>query len=363
MAKSGSIYKQNGSRFWWIQYYIPGVSKPFRESTKTEDYAEAQKALWGRLGQVSTGQFAGLEPEKIKVDELFDMLTEDYQNNDRASLKQLLLRLKAHLRPFFGNLKAAQVGTRQITAYIAFRKKAGAKNATINRELEHLRRAFNIGFSSQPQLVLRKMVYTKLVEDNVREGILEHDQYLILRGIPEPYRTLLVCGYHLGTREGELLKVQWKEVDFSRGDITIRRYNTKTKKPRVLPIYGDMKEYLGMLKSMRDVLYPDCPWVFHHKGKRLRFDNRVWNRLVTSLGSPGLLFHDLRRTAVTNMLAAGFTEKEAMEISGHRTMKTFQRYHIIRRDRVQKVGEGMEKYYRALEGKSDIVSSIAAKVN
>src|SRR5579883_2403884 len=217
-AKAGSLYKQKNSRFWWVKYYRPGNSDPVRESTGTENEEEAQKFLWRRLGEVATGKFVGLEPERIKVNELFDFLEEDYETRGRASIKQLKLRLKAHLRPFFGGLKAATVGTRQISTYVAKRKREKAKNATINRELEHLRRAFKLGFEAEPQLVLRPLKFHKLPEDNVREGLLEHSQYLTLRaGLPEPYKTLFVCGYHLGTRLGELLKLKWSEVDFGRG--------------------------------------------------------------------------------------------------------------------------------------------------
>jgi len=46
-------------------------------------------------------------------------------------------------------------------------------------------------------------------------------------------------------------------------------------------------------------------------------------------GDKEALFDDLRLTALTNMIQAGLSEKEAMEISGHRTRALFDRYHII----------------------------------
>jgi integrase len=179
-------------------------------------------------------------------------------------------------------LKAATIGQRQITAYIAKRKRDGAKNATINRDLEILRRAFRLGFEGD--LVTKPLKIQKLVEDNVREGLLSHEQYIILRdGLPEPYQTLFVCGYHLGTRLGELSKLEWVEVNFDRNEITLKRYTTKTKEPRVLPIYGQMREFLLLAKQRRDQEQPACPWVFNAKDSQCTFVMKPGTNLLRSL--------------------------------------------------------------------------------
>ena len=66
--------------------------------------------------------------------------------------------------------------------------------------------------------------------------------------------------------------------------------------------------------------------------------------LVKAAGVPGLLFHDLRRSAVRNMLRRGVTQKTAREISGHKTDSAFSRYNIVSeadiRDAARKIEEG-----------------------
>jgi integrase len=346
-VKAGSIYKQKKSPYWWIKFYVPGRPAPIRESTKTENLEEAQRYLHRRLGETATGKFNSLETERIRVNALLDLVVEDYDIRKLASRPQLTVRLKHYLLPFFGHLRAAQVGSRQISAYIKQRQRAGAENSTINRELEHMRRAFRLGFEAEPQLVVKPLKVPRLPEDNVRENTVTQEQYTIVRnGLPEPYQTFFVCGYHLGTRLGELAKLQWSEVDLNRKEIVLKRYTTKIKEPRVLPIYGEMPHFLAMAKERRDRLYPTCPWVFNRKGRQFKFQHETWNSRMEKLGVPGLHFHDLRRTAASNLIQAGYSEDEAMKITGHKTRKMFQRYHIIRRERIQEIGRGMDEYFR-----------------
>ena len=53
------------------------------------------------------------------------------------------------------------------------------------------------------------------------------------------------------------------------------------------------------------------------------------------------------RTALTNMIEAGLSEKEAMEISGHRTRAVFDRYHIISDRRMKQNAEKLGEHLRA----------------
>jgi integrase len=118
---------------------------------------------------------------------------------------------------------------------------------------------------------------------------------------------------------------------------------TKNKQGRVIPLSDLMSHLLqNMLDNMTiDEKTPDAN-VFTFRGEPLRNFRTGWTKATKRAGMPHLLFHDLRRSAVRNMVRAGVAEAVCMAVSGHKTRSIFDRYNIVDEDDLVKAMSSME---------------------
>lgn len=330
-SRSGETVKSEG---WFVKYYVKGKSHTV--SAKTTNYDEAVLFLRNRLAESSTYPEHHDMIDRVRMGHLFELLIESYVAKGNRSLGEAKLRVKKYLHERLGHMLAKDFGSRAIREYVRRRKTEDAAPATINKELALIRRSMRLGAQEDPPLVARVPYFEMLPVDNARSGVLSWEQYRdVIRLLPKHARLATVIAYYTGARRGEILSIRREDVDLKARRILRPASATKNKTARYLPIYGDMVAELEMAMEEKT----KCPYLIHYRDERVLEFKHSWETACKAAGAEGALFHDLRRTAVTNMIEAGLSEREAMEISGHKTRSMLDRYHIVSSQRLKNIGE------------------------
>jgi len=346
-------------QIWWIRYYRNGRRQ--EESSGSTKEGDARSLLRRREGDIERGIAITPKVGQIRFEEAVKDLLNDYRTNRKRSLDDVERRIEKHLTPFFGNRKMASITTADIREYIASRQAettvarkaftftardgtprhvpeqhrtvAAVSNGEINRELTALKRMFNLAI--QAGKLLQKPHIPMLKEDNVRVGFFERDQFqAMLHRLPEAARPAATFAYITGWRiDSEVLPLEWRQVDFEAGEIRLDAGTTKNREGRTFPMTAELRVVLERQRAMTQELQRRqgivCRKVFHRTGKPIKSFRVAFRTACREAGCPGRVLHDLRRTAVRNLVRAGIPERVAMQMTGHKTRSVFERYNIV----------------------------------
>ena len=158
----------------------------------------------------------------------------------------------------------------------------------------------------------------------------------VLAHIPGPARAVIQFAYVTGWRiPSEVLTLEWRQVDFDANEIRIDPGVTKGGEGRVFPMTPDVRKLLEAQRAQRDALKKHgivCRYVFQRNAKPITSIIKAFKAGCRAAGYPGRIPHDLRRSAVRNLVRSGIPESVCMKLTGHRTRSVFERYNITSAD-------------------------------
>ena len=315
---------KNGKNYCYeITYYING--KQYRKSGyKTK--LDAQKELQQVTNTVSKDiTFKQLVKEYIisRKYRCKESTQERYERYLNCNLKEL------------HNIKARDITCRDIDMVIINLVNKGLKNKTINCILLFVRSVFNYAILNKwlidnpAKLVdtLPKIKTDKqsLSESEIKEFLLFIDNYPLNKKAP------LILALYSGVRIGELLALEWSDIDFKKNLIHINKQvlNKKVTTPKTLNSnrYINIPDFvIDLLKQLQteSVILSKIVFCSNTGGyiKRNEFIEHWFKKAMKHLGHNNYTFHCLRHTYATYLLSNNIPVKYVQEQLGHTSAET-----------------------------------------
>jgi integrase len=319
----GTIFRKRGK--WYANYVNRGERHRIAIGTSKRKAMEVLRKI---EGDIVNETFNLPVNQKMSFRELADYWLENHSkvNNVPYQYKKNMERIDVHLVPFFGNRDIRNVTPRMIDEYKQSRLDV-IKPATINRTLAILRKMFNDavrwGFlASSPMKTIRQL-------HEAEKGFNYYDEDEVRSFLPncsDDFYQIACCAVYTGMRKGEMLALEWGDVDLERKLIRVERSgqgSTKSKKVRYVPINSGLLKVLRNLKSRKEgkLVFPD------EKGK-MRSTNFRWEmrKAAYVAGLKTIRFHDLRHTFASNYVIKGGNIVSLKRILGHSTVNMTMRY-------------------------------------
>jgi integrase len=281
----------------------------------------------------------------MPVGSLLDGLVRNLETRGKAT-PQNLSAIKT-CRQHFGLQRAVDVNASVVEKFQSteLRRENPPAPGTINRTVEIPRAAFRL--AQKQERVSHVPAFPLLPLNNTRQGFVEVGEFeRLVENLPAPIGDFARFAYLTAWRKGQISKLEWSHVDQTDWIVAVPGTITKNKRPQTIPVVGQLRELIEKRWEAREVKRKDgtsllAKNVFHEgRGRPVREFRKTWAKACRDAGFPervrpgkrnlpGIIFHDLRRSGVRNLVRSGVDPHVVMKISGHRTPAILQRYNIV----------------------------------
>jgi integrase len=333
--------KPPGSGVYWIFINHKGKRKSKKigsdESLANEVAEKARAKLV--LGELDIEKTEEPCPTFKEYAELWLSLPHDWRESTRDSYE---LNLNKHVYPALGKSCINEIRRKDLKAFFDRLLINGLSTATISLVKAPISGVLSFAVDSEiiennplDSLKMNRKKRTFKIEPLTEQevnGLLEQAK-LFMGGYYYPH---ILCALRTGMRIGEIKALKWKDIDFEKRQVEIRRScrrgritGTKTDKRRRVDMTPQLTEALKELrtKQKRFTLKNGQPfpeWVFaNKKGKifvRVAFENAL-NRCLKKAKLRRIRVHDLRHTYATIRLMRGHNVGDVSYQLGHSSIK------------------------------------------
>jgi integrase len=202
----------------------------------------------------------------------------------------------------------------------------GLAPASVNHHGKLLRALCNVALDFQI-IQSNPLARLKLLSiDNRKQFYLQGDDLSRLMYLLRTDANRTVCGVLLfllatGARQNEALTAKWADIDRVNRTWRIPATISKNKRIGIIPLNDLAMEVLDSLPVHDgDVFWSPVTQ------SRLKYINKVWNRIRKAAGMPTLRVHDLRHAHASLLVASGQSIVAVQALLRHQSVKTTQTY-------------------------------------
>jgi integrase len=330
----GSIYRRKDGS--WVAQYTIGDKRRYI-------YGKTRKDVAARLSKAIAERDSGLvyDSANVKVADYLDRWLDSLRDTLRKRTwrrHEEITRL--HLKPTLGNVKLDKLGALQVQTLYRSKLDAGLSPRTVQIIHATLHKALKqaVRWSLIPRNVCEVVVPPRVPKSEIKPLDARQAKKLLdtAKDTQPGFYVLYVLAVTTGMRNGEILGLQWRDIDLDAGTLQVRRtvFNGVVSTPKTARSNRGIRLPKMAVDALRQ-LPRSSEWVFSSKnGTSLsvhNLHNRSWKPLLRDAGLPDIRFHDLRHTCATLLLSKGVHPKLVQELLGHSSIEiTLDTYsHVL----------------------------------
>ncbi|MBE2228227.1 MAG: site-specific integrase [Ignavibacteria bacterium] len=318
MKKKQFISKDSESGVFYL-YYLGADGKRKRRSLKTMDYDEAVKRVEN--------------PTETNLMKFKNVVLNYASSNFAVGTCELYKTALDYLITFLGNKDIAEVTLTDLESFKSNRMQF-VKVPTVNTYIRIIKASWNIAIKFGLTEKNTARDFKKIKEDQTEKRTFSEEEFFkLLAVVDNPVMTKIsLFGYYTGARLGEIINLQWNDIDLTNRVITIRNktgFRTKTGKIRRIPIADKLYD---VIKDMK--IEENAEYLFKRvSGEKFskEYATNAFRRYVKKAKLPTYLhFHSLRHTAITRMITKGVPVAVVQRVAGHANIATTLGYtHLM----------------------------------
>ena len=296
-----------------------------------------------------------------------------FSENARSSYRMFLDK---HILPVLGDVLLVEVSPAMISKLLIDFQRAGYAHATAVKLYNILNGIFQTAFLDDsipmnPMLKVKRPAPRKgeqPKEESDKAYTVQELSYILSCAAQEPlqWQTYISLAADTGLRRGECCGLQWSDIDFKAGTVTVRRnlqytaaagvYATSPKngKVRVVDVGPDT---LALLKQLREKQAQSCisKWCFTQEGTAEpmfpQSPTRYFKKFGERYGVKDFHPHKLRHSSASIAITSGADVVSVSERLGHSdTAVTLRMYAHANEESIRRAGQAVRDALKAQQG-------------